>query len=185
MDYSLPGSSVHEIMLQAMMLHFHFTSLTLVVIQIFLQCLMNLLSNSGIEDTFYYLIRIIFIFDGFPDSSIREESTCNWRRDRLPNPVFLAFPCRSAGKESACNARDLGLIPGLGQFPGERTGYSLQYSGPENSMDCIVHGITKSLMWLLFLKEMLLFSTINCMLLVGFLKRLLKELKHLFNLLYL
>ena len=36
-----------------------------------------------------------------------------WRRDRLPTPVFLGFPCGSAGKESACNAGDLGLIPGL------------------------------------------------------------------------
>ena len=38
-----------------------------------------------------------------------------WRRDRLPTPVFLGFPCGSAGKESACNAGDLGLIPGLGR----------------------------------------------------------------------
>ena len=38
-------------------------------------------------------------------------------------------------KESACNAGDLGLIPGLGQSPGEGTGYPLQYSGMENSMD--------------------------------------------------
>ena len=52
--------------------------------------------------------------------------------------------CGSAGKESACNAGDLGLIPGLERSPGERKGYPLQYSGLENSMDCIVHGITKS-----------------------------------------
>ena len=53
-------------------------------------------------------------------------------------------PCGSAGKESACNAGDLGLIPGLGRSPGERKGYLLQYSGLENSMDRIVQGITKS-----------------------------------------
>ena len=47
-------------------------------------------------------------------------------------------------KESACNVRDLGLIPGLGRSPGEGKGYPLQYSGLENSMDCIVHGVTKS-----------------------------------------
>ena len=47
----------------------------------------------------------------------------------------------SAGKESACNAGDPGLIPGLGRPPGEGKGYLLQYSGLENSMDCIVgHG---------------------------------------------
>ena len=40
----------------------------------------------------------------------------------------------SAGKESACNARDLDLIPGLGRYPGEENGYPLQYSSLENSM---------------------------------------------------
>ena len=61
----------------------------------------------------------------FPHSPVGEESACNagdrfdswvgkihWRRDRLPTPVFLGFPCGSAGKESACNVRDLGLILG-------------------------------------------------------------------------
>ena len=57
----------------------------------------------------------------------------------------LSFPCGSAGKESACNARDLGLIPELGRSPGEGNGYSLQYFGLENSMDCIVHGVAKEL----------------------------------------
>ena len=85
---------------------------------------------------------------GFPHSSVGKESTyCRrprfnswirkicWRRDGLPTPVFLGFPCGSAGKESACNAGDLGLIPGLGRSPGEGKGYPLQYSGLENSMD--------------------------------------------------
>ena len=49
-------------------------------------------------------------------------------------PVFLGFPCGSAGKESACNVGDLGLIPELGKSPGEGKGYPLQYSGLENSM---------------------------------------------------
>ena len=40
--------------------------------------------------------------------------------------------------------RDLGLIPGLGRSPGEGNGYPLQYSGLENSMDCIAHGVSKS-----------------------------------------
>ena len=57
---------------------------------------------------------------------------------------FTGFPCGSAGKESACNAGDLGLIPGLGRFPGEGKGYPLQYSGLENSMDCTVHRVAKS-----------------------------------------
>ena len=66
------------------------------------------------------------------------------RRDRLPIPVFLGFPDDSAGKEFSCNAGDLGLIPVLGRFPGEGNGYPLQYSGLENSMDYIVHGVAKS-----------------------------------------
>ena len=55
------------------------------------------------------------------------------------------FPGASASKESACNAGDLGLIPGLERFPGEGKGYPLQYCGLENSMDCIVRGVAKSL----------------------------------------
>ena len=47
-------------------------------------------------------------------------------------------------KESACNVEELGLIPGLGRSPEEGKGYPLQYSGLENSMDCIVHGVTDS-----------------------------------------
>ena len=38
----------------------------------------------------------------------------------------------------------LGSTPGLGRAPGERKGYQLQYSGLENSMDCIVHGVAES-----------------------------------------
>ena len=68
----------------------------------------------------------------------------SWRRDRLPTPVCLGFPCGSAGKESACNVGDLGLTPGLGRSPGEGKGYPLQYSGLENSLDCIVLGVAKS-----------------------------------------
>ena len=58
--------------------------------------------------------------------------------------VFLGFPCGSADKESACNAGDLSLIPGLGRSPGEGKGYPLHYSGLENSMGCIVRGVAKS-----------------------------------------
>ena len=57
------------------------------------------------------------------------------------NVNVLGFPDSSVGKESACNAGDLGSIPGLGRSSGEGKGYSLQYPGLENSMDCIVHGV--------------------------------------------
>ena len=86
---------------------------------------------------------------GFLDRSVGKESACNAAntslipgsgrsagvRNRLPTPGFLGFPCGSADKESTCNAGDLGLIPGLGRSPREGKGYSLQYSGQENSMD--------------------------------------------------
>ena len=56
----------------------------------------------------------------------------------------MDFPFGSAGEESTRNAGDLGLIPGLGRSPGEGKGYQLQYSGLDNSMDCVVHGVAKS-----------------------------------------
>ena len=58
--------------------------------------------------------------------------------------VSQGFPGGSAGYESARNAGDLGAIPGLGRSPGKGNGYPLQYSGLENSMVCIVQGVTKS-----------------------------------------
>ena len=56
----------------------------------------------------------------------------------------MGFPCGSAGKEFACNVRDLGSTPGLGRSPGEGKGYPLQCYSLENSMDCIVRGDTES-----------------------------------------
>ena len=78
-----------------------------------------------------------------------------WREDQtshniplcqscIQNKALTCFPGGSAGKESACNAGDLGSIPGLGRSPGEGMDYPLQYSGLENSMDCIVNGVAKS-----------------------------------------
>ena len=87
-----------------------------------------------------------------------------WRRNRLPTPVFLGFPCGSAGKESTGNVGDLGSIPGLGRSPGKGKGYPLQYSGLENSMDCIVYWVTKSWSWLShfpFVKGQLGFVTVG------------------------
>ena len=55
-----------------------------------------------------------------------------WRRNRLPTPVFMGFPGGSDGKESACNAGNLGSVPGLGRYPGRRHDNPLQYSFLEN-----------------------------------------------------
>ena len=70
-------------------------------------------------------------------------------KDRLPSPAFLGFPGGSDGKESACNAGDLGLIPGVGRSPRGGHGNPLKDSGMENHMDrgawwAIVHEVTKS-----------------------------------------
>ena len=67
---------------------------------------------------------------------------CNGLRSNLK--YVRGFPGGSAGKESAFNAGDLALIPGLGRSPGEGKGYPLQYSGLEKSMDCMVPAVTKS-----------------------------------------
>ena len=61
----------------------------------------------------------------------------------------MGFPDSSVGKESACNAGDMALIPESGRSPGEENGYPLQYSCLENSKDrgawrATVHGIKKS-----------------------------------------
>ena len=95
---------------------------------------------------------------GFPHSSAGKVSTCD-----VGDPDAIPGLGRSAGerrgcplqyswaslvaqlvKEFACNGEALGLIPGLGRSPGEGKGYPLQYSGQENSMDCIVLGVTES-----------------------------------------
>ena len=60
------------------------------------------------------------------------------------NMYSLGLPGGSGGKESACNAGDLGSIPGLGRSPAEGKGCPLQYSGLENPTDCTVHGVEKS-----------------------------------------
>ena len=66
----------------------------------------------------------------------------------LQGPSMRGFPHDSVGKESACNAGDLGLIFGLGRSPGGGNGNPLQYSRLENPMDrgtwwAIIHGVTK------------------------------------------
>ena len=58
--------------------------------------------------------------------------------------LYRDFPCGSTGRESTCNVGDLSSVPGLGRSLVEGKGYPLKYSGLENSMNCIVHGIAKS-----------------------------------------
>ena len=56
----------------------------------------------------------------------------------------MGFPFGSAGEESASNVGDLGSVSGLGRSPEEKKGYPLQYSGADNSMECIVHRVAKN-----------------------------------------
>ena len=113
---------------------------------------------------------VSFIAGGFftnwairePWGSAGKESACNaWDPGSIPElgkspgegigyPLQYSwgFPCDSAGKEFICNVGDLGSIPVLGRSPGERKSYPLQYSGPEKSMNCIVHGVAKNWMQL-------------------------------------
>ena len=127
---------------------FSFVSLVCVVhLQIF-QIVINL------QTFFKYIYRKKVCV--FSDGSVGKESAFNARDpgliagserfsgEGISIPVFLDFPCGSAGKESACNAGDLSLVPGLRISPGEGNSYLLQYSGLENCMYCIVHGVAKS-----------------------------------------
>ena len=75
------------------------------------------------------------------------------RGNKIIERLFPAPQGFLGGKESACNAGDLGLIPGLGRCPGEGKGYLLHYSCLENPMDrgvwwAPVHGVAKSQIWL-------------------------------------
>ena len=116
-----------------------------------------------------------------------------WRRERLPTPVFwpeefhrlcspwgckesemterlslsisLSFPSGSYSKESACNAGDLGSVPGLRNSSGEGNGNPLQYSCLENSMDrgawqATVHGAQRVRQWLSDFHFFSLWSTV-------------------------
>ena len=66
------------------------------------------------------------VMQEIPVQSLGQEMP--WKRDRLPTPVFLGFHGGSDGKESTCNAGDLGSIPGLGRSPRTGHGNLLQYS---------------------------------------------------------
>ena len=72
------------------------------------------------------------------------ETRCPLNSIYMKTHCNQGFPGASADKEPACNEGDLGSIPGLGRSPGEGKGYSLQYSGLQNSMN-YTHGVAKSL----------------------------------------
>ena len=69
----------------------------------------------------------------------KEEVYMQW--DRLPTPVFLGFPSGSTGKESICNAGDLGSIPWVGKISWRRERLPTPVFCPREFRDCIVHGV--------------------------------------------
>ena len=105
-----------------------------------------------------YFLDCPLVWFCFPGNSVGKESPCSagdpgsipglgrfpWRGDRLLTPVFLGFPSGSAGKEVLYNVGDLGSIPDWEDPLEKGNGYPLQYSGLENSLGCVVHGVTKS-----------------------------------------
>ena len=83
---------------------------------------------------------------GHKESDTIEHSTTTHPYIYIYIYIYIVWraPDSSVGKESTCNMGDLGTVPGLGRSPVEGKGYSLQYSGLENSKDCIIRGVAKS-----------------------------------------
>ena len=90
-------------------------------------------SGVGLLD---HMADLVLIFEEFPYCFPQ------WLH-KFMFPIVEGFLDRLAGKESTCSAGDPGFIHGLGRSTGEGKGYPLQYSGLENSRDCIVHGVAK------------------------------------------
>ena len=129
------------------------------------ECLVSSVMSDSLQPHGLEPARLLYLWD-YPSKntgvvSMPSYGGSSWPRDRTrlsciigrffttrhlgsPSPVFLGFSCGSAGKEFFCSAGDLGLIPGSGRSPGEGKGYPLQYSGLENSMGCIGHGVSNS-----------------------------------------
>ena len=122
--------------------------------------------NQDSHESFYSLVYLLILWrESFPAKincsiylffllihcrewarDLKEHETWSHQYPHLVPDLPESFPCGSVGKESTLNVGDLGWIPGLGRSPGEGKGSLLQYSGLENSMDCI--GVAKSWIWL-------------------------------------
>ena len=98
---------------------------------------------------------VLFLLTAYSFSifGCKEYNQSDFSVDHLVMSMCRVRFCGSAGKESVCNVRDLGSIPGLIRTPLEKKGYPFWYSGLENSMDHTVHGIfqARTLEWVAFL----------------------------------
>ena len=128
-DFSLPGSSVHGI--------FQAGKGTGVGCYFLLQ---GIFPSQESNPSFPYCRQTLYPLS-------HKGSPTKWKVTfkNCIKKLYQGFPDSSVGKESACNAGDPSSIPGSGKSPGEGIGYPLQYSVLENSMDCIVYGVAKSL----------------------------------------
>ena len=114
-----------------------------------------LFSTSTLKDPCNYFgpTRTIFLF--------YVQLLCKLNSHFHNNPVYIHVPGNKMQTYS-CNEGHLGLIPGLGRSSGEGKDYLPQYSGLESSMDCIVHGVTKSWTWLKLLSTSHFFLSDSC-----------------------
>ena len=155
MDYSSPGSSVHEIV-QARILEWvampssrgssqprEWTQVSHIAGRFFIVWDTR---ETQMRLYFKHKAQLILLCKG--PLSLQIPRGKYMSQDSRSCSFSIMLSCDSAGKESTPNAGDLGLIPGLGRSPGEGKGYPLQYSGLENSMNSITHGIAKSRTWL-------------------------------------
>ena len=103
---------------------------------------MVIVNNAAMNIECMYLFKWWFTLGIYPEVGLLDHME-----------VLQGFLVGSDGKESACNAGDPSLIPGMGRSPGEGNGHPLQYSYLENSMDrgawwATIHGVAKSWPWL-------------------------------------
>ena len=98
------------------------------------------LGGTGLDRQVLSGLCVVLLLKGGVYMTRSSPSVCFSSLKSNPDSVWATW----CGKDSACNAGDPGSIPELGRSPGGGIGYPLQYFGPENSMDCIVHGVTKS-----------------------------------------
>ena len=103
--------------------------------------------NLPSSRTWISRLKVLWLLRKKDEKSPTQPDTSSWNfrtQGQRDLKILMGFPDSSVGKESACNVGNLGSIPGLGRSSGEGKGYPLQYSGLEDSVNCIDHGVAKS-----------------------------------------
>ena len=118
----------------------------LCILQAYLSCSFNetlLFMQSKIPMNFLFCSQLTVNYNHWDLFSPPKPSYPDYL-DIITELELWGLPLWLTGGISACSVGGLGLIPGMWRFPGEGKDYPLQFSGLENSMDCIVHGVAKS-----------------------------------------